>query len=346
MRPGQTRELIASELAGLCSGRLVGDGGRPIHGVRPLDVATEDDLAFVSDRKAERSAVASRAGVLLARSSAPFPGRTVIEVADPALAVISVLEAFFPRRRARPGVHPTAVVDGAAVDPSAEVGPYAGIEEGSRVGAGAIVGSHASIGRGVAVGEGAWIHPHVVVYDGVTIGARSEVHSGAVLGADGFGYAPSPTGIRKIPQVGTVVIGTDVEIGANSCVDRASLEATRIGDGTKVDDLVMIGHNCAVGRHGFICAQVGLAGSTVVGDGVILAGQVGVAGHLRIGNGVKVGAQSGINGDVPDGANVNGTPHLPYRDSMKCLVEYRRLPETARLVRELAQGSARKAEDQ
>ena len=253
---------------------------------------------------------------------------------------------FFPRRRARPGVHPTAVVDGAAVDPSAEVGPYAVIEEGSRVGAGAIVGSHASIGRGVAVGEGAWIHPHVVVYDGVTIGARSEVHSGAVLGADGFGYAPSPTGIRKIPQVGTVVIGTDVEIGANSCVDRASLEATRIGDGTKVDDLVMIGHNCAVGRHGFICAQVGLAGSTVVGDGVILAGQVGVAGHLRIGNGVKVGAQSGINGDVPDGANVNGTPHLPYRDSMKCLVEYRRLPETARLVRELAQGSARKAEDQ
>jgi UDP-3-O-[3-hydroxymyristoyl] glucosamine N-acyltransferase len=186
----------------------------------------------------------------------------------------------------------------------------------------------------------------VVVYDGVRIGARTEVHSGTVLGADGFGYAPSPTGIRKIPQVGTVEVGSDVEIGANSCVDRAALEVTRIGDGTKVDDLVMVGHNSVIGRHDFICAQVGLAGSTVVGDGVILGGQVGVAGHLRIGDGVKVGAQSGVNGDVPDGESINGSPHMPYRDSMKGMVELRRLPETARLVRALAGAGGKRTEEQ
>ena len=346
MRPADRRGLTAAELSGLCSGRLVGDGARVVRAVRSLDQAGEDDLAFVSDRKAERSAAGSRAGVLLARDSAPYEGRTVIEVADPSLALIPILEAFFPRRRAVAGVHPTAVVDpGAEVDPTAEVGPYAVVEAGGRIGPGVIVGSHAALGRDVEVGPGAWLHPHVVVYDGVRIGPRAEIHSGVVLGADGFGYAPSPTGIRKIPQVGRVEIGADVEIGANSCVDRASLEATRIGDGTKVDDLVMVGHNCVVGRHSFICGQVGLAGSTVVGDGVILAGQVGVAGHLRIGNGVKVGAQAGVNSDVPDGQSVNGTPQMPYRESMKCLVELRRLPETARLVRELAQGAGEKTED-
>lgn len=346
MRPEERRALTSTELAGLCSGRLVGDGGRVIRAVRSLDLAGADDLSFVSDRKAEKSAAASRAGVLLARSAAPFDGRTVIEVADPALALIPILEALFPRRRASAGVHPTAVVEpGAEVDPTAEVGPYAVIEAGSRVGGGAIVGSHVAVGRGVEVGPGAWLHPHVVVYDGVRIGARAEVHAGTVLGADGFGYAPTPTGIRKIPQVGTVEIGADVEIGANSCVDRAALEVTRIGEGTKVDDLVMVGHNCVVGRHDFICAQVGLAGSTVVGDGVVLAGQVGVAGHLRIGNGVKVGAQSGVNGDVPEGADINGTPHQPFRDSMRCQVEYRRLPETARLVRELARAAGMRTEE-
>ena len=346
MRPEQRVTVTATELAGLCSGRLVGDGARVVRGVRAVELAGPDDLAFVSDRKAERGAASSRAGVLLARSAAPFGDRTVIEVPDPSLALIPILEAFAPRRRARAGVHPTAVVEaGATVDPTAEVGPYAVLEAGSRVGAGAIVGSHVAVGRDAEIGEGVWLHPHVVVYDGVRIGPRAEVHSGTVLGADGFGYAPSPTGIRKIPQVGTVEIGADVEIGANSCVDRASLEVTRIGEGTKVDDLVMIGHNCVVGRHDFICAQVGLAGSSVVGDGVILGGQVGVAGHLRIGNGVKVGAQSGINGDVPDGENINGTPHQPYRESMKSLVEFRRLPETARLVRELAEAAGRKRED-
>ena len=335
MRPDPSRVFSAAELAAACSGQLVGDGARLVKGVRSLEEAGPDDLAFV-DRKAEKAAARSAAGVLLARSATGLT-HTVIEVPDPALALIPILEKLFPPRRPKPGVHPTAIVaEGAVVDPSVEVGPYAVIGEGSRIGPGAILESHVSVGRDVEIGAGVWLHPHVVVYDRSILGPRAEVHSGVVIGSDGFGYAPSATGIRKIPQVGRVEIGADVEIGANSCVDRAALEVTRIGDGTKVDDLVMIGHNCVVGRHGFICGQAGLAGSSVVGDQVVLAGQAGVAGHLRIGNGVKVGAQSGVNRDVPDGENVNGTPHMPYRDSMKCLVEVRRLPETARLVRELA----------
>ena len=341
MRPEERRAITRSSWPEFAPAGWSGMGSRVIRAVRSLDLAGADDLAFVSDRKAERSATTSRAGVLLARSAAPFGGRTVIEAADPALALIPILEAFLPRRQAFAGIHPTAIVGEADIDPTAEVGPYAVIEAGSSVGAGAIIGSHVSVGRGAEVGPGAWLHPHVVVYDGVRIGPRAEVHSGTVLGADGFGYAPSPAGIRKIPQVGSVEIGADVEIGANSCVDRASLEVTRIGEGTKIDDLVMVGHNCVVGRHGFICAQVGLAGSSMVGDGVVLAGQVGVAGHLRIGNGVKVGAQSGVNGDVPDWADINGSPHQPFRESLRSQVEYRRLPETARLVRELARAAAK-----
>jgi UDP-3-O-[3-hydroxymyristoyl] glucosamine N-acyltransferase len=345
VRPGRQGPFSAAELAGFCGGRLVGDGDRIVRAVRSLDRAGGEDLSFVADRKAEKLADRSAAGVLLARSAGPFAGRTVIEVADPALALIPVLEAFYPRRTASPSVHPTAIVGaGAVVDSGAEVGPYAVIGAGSRIGAGAIVEAHVVVGCGSEVGAGAWLHPHVVLYDGVVVGPRTEVHSGTVLGADGFGYAPSPSGIRKVPQVGTVEIGADAEIGANSCVDRAALEVTRVGDGTKVDDLVMVGHNCVIGRHDFICAQTGLAGSTVVGDGVVLGGQVGVAGHLRIGNGVKVGAQSGVNGDVPDGADINLSPHMPYRDSMKCLIEFRRLPETARLVRELARAAGKSTE--
>jgi len=341
VRPDPSRVFSAAELAAACSGLLVGDGARLVKGVRSLEAAGPDDLAFV-DRRAEKAAARSAAGVLLARSAAGLV-RTVIEVPDPALALIPILEKLFPPRGARPGVHPTAVVaEGAVVDASAEVGPYTVIGEGSTIGPRAILESHVSIGKGVEIGADVWLHPHVVVYDGCVLGPRVEAHSGAVLGADGFGYAPSPGGIRKIPQVGSVEIGADVEIGANSCVDRAALEVTRIGDGTKIDDLVMIGHNCVVGRHGFICGQAGLAGSTIVGDQVVLAGQVGVAGHLRIGNGVKVGAQSGVNADVRDGESINGTPHMPFRESMRCLVEVRRLPETARLVRELV-GSASRA---
>ncbi len=325
-----------ADIAARCGGRVVGDGGLRISGVRSLEAAGPSDLSFIADGKAEKKAAASKAGALLTRDAARHPGRTVVEAADPAFALAAVLELFFPRRTARPGVHAAAVVEpGAAVDPSAEIGPFAVVGEGTRVGADAIVEAHTVLGRNCTIGPGARLHPHVVLYDGVTLGARVEVHSGAVLGADGFGYAPTPTGIVKVPQVGGVTIDEDVEIGANSCVDRATLEQTRVGAGTKIDDLVMIGHNSTIGRHVILCGQVGLAGSTVVGDGAVLAGQVGVAGHLTIGPGAKAGAQTGIAHDVSAGETVFGTPEMSHREALRAYAELRRLPETARAVREL-----------
>lgn len=330
----------ASDLAAECGGRLVGDGAAVVEGVRSLRSAGPRDLSFVADAKGEKDAAASAAGVLLARSAAPFPGRTVIEVADPTAALAALLEVAFPRRRARPGVHPTAIVEpGARVAPGSEIGPYAVVGEASEIADGAIVEAHAVVGRRCRVGAGAWLHPHVVLYDDVRLGDRVEVHSGAVLGADGFGYAPGPSGLRKVAQVGGVDVGADAEIGANTCVDRATLETTRIGAGTKVDDLVMVGHNCDVGSHVVLCGQVGLAGSTTVGDQTVLAGQVGTAGHLTIGRGVKAGGRTGIVSDVPDGAGIWGTPHLPHREAFRINAELKRLPETARLVRELAKSA-------
>jgi UDP-3-O-[3-hydroxymyristoyl] glucosamine N-acyltransferase len=327
-----------AEVAAACGGRVVGDGNRRLSGVRALEGAGADDLSFVNEERALSRADASAAGALLARSAAALSGRTVIEISDPQAALIKVLRLFHPARVPRPGIHPTAVVDaGAFVDPSSEIGPYAVVGDLSRIEANAIVGAHAVVGERCRVGAGSWLHPHVVLYGDVLLGDRVEIHSGAVLGADGFGYATADKGLVKIPQVGIVRISDDVEIGANACVDRAALETTSVGAGTKIDNLVQIGHNVTLGRHDVICAQVGIAGSAVLGDGVVLGGQVGVAGHLTVGDGVKVQAQSGIGADVPPGQALHGTPAFGYRDYQRSFIEFRRLPETARLVRRLAE---------
>ncbi len=327
-----------AEVAAACGGRVVGDRDRRLVGVRALEGASADALSFVNEERALPRATASAAGALLARSAAALPGRTVIEVPEPSTALIKALRLFHPARPPRPGIHPTAIVDaGAFVDPSSEIGPYAVVGDLSKIEAGAIVGAHAVIGARCRVGAGSWLHPHVVLYDDVALGERVEVHSGAVLGADGFGYATTDKGLVKIPQVGCVAISDDVEIGANSCVDRAALETTSVGAGTKIDNLVQVGHNVTIGRHDVICAQTGIAGSAVLGDGVVLGGQVGVAGHLTVGDGAKVQAQSGIGADVPPGQALHGTPAFGYRAYQKSWIELRRLPETARLVRRLAE---------
>ncbi len=327
-----------AEVAAACGGRVVGDGARALQAVRALEGAGEGDLSFLSEEKSLARATASRAGAFLARSAAALPGRIVIEVADPQTALIKVLRLFHPARVARPGIHPTAVVEaGAFVDPSSEIGPYAVVGDLSRIESNAIVGAHSVIGERCRVGAGSWLHPHTVLYPDVSLGERVEVHSGSVLGADGFGYATTAAGLVKIPQVGRVAIGDDVEIGANSCVDRAALETTSVGGGTKIDNLVQIGHNVTIGRRDVVCAQVGIAGSAVLGDGVVLGGQVGVAGHLKIGNGARVQAQSGIGRNVEDGETLHGSPAIGYRAYQKSWIEFSRLPETARLVRRLAE---------
>ncbi len=332
--------VTTAAVAAACHGRLVGDSELALRGVRALEAAGPEDLSFAAEKTDVEAALTSKAGALLARSAAGLGGRTVIEVESPALAVARVLPLFHPPRAARPGVHPSAILGAdAAVDASAEIGPYVVVGEAARVGPGCILEAHAVVGNGCVLGERVRLHPHVVLYDGVVLGRGAEVHSGAVLGADGFGYAPSAEGLVKVPQVGDVVIGEDVEIGANTCIDRAALESTRVGAGTKIDDLVMIGHNSTIGRHAIICGQVGLAGSTIVGDQVVLAGQVGVRGHLRIGDGAKVGAQSGVATDVAPGEEVFGTPQMPVRDHVRSHIEFRKLPQTARLVRRLAKAA-------
>jgi UDP-3-O-[3-hydroxymyristoyl] glucosamine N-acyltransferase len=338
---GLPAATTAAALAAVCGGRLVGDGAAVVEGVRSLEKAGPRDLSFAADAKAEAPAAASAAGVLLVRTAEPFEGRTVIEVPNPSAALAVVLARAFPRRTTRPGVHSTAIVDPkACIAAGAEVGPFVVVGEGSEVEDGAILEAHVVVGRRCRISSDAWLHPQVVLYDDVSVGPRAEIHSGAVLGADGFGYAPGPAGLRKIPQVGGVEIGADAEIGANTCVDRGTLEVTRVGDGSKVDDLVMIGHNCDVGRHVVLCGQVGLAGSTTVGDQAVLGGQAGTGGHLRIGTGAKVGGQTGVSADVPDGASVFGTPYMPYKQTLRVNAELKRLPETARLVRELAKAAA------
>jgi UDP-3-O-[3-hydroxymyristoyl] glucosamine N-acyltransferase len=257
-------------------------------------------------------------------------------VDDPRRALASILETLHPPRKPSAGVHPTAIVGtGAAIAPSAEVGPYAVIGAESVVGARAIIGAHAVLGRGCSIGEDAVIHAQATLYDGVEIGARSVVHSGARLGADGFGYVWDGAGHRKVPQVGGCRLGADVEVGANSTIDRGSIGDTVVEDGTKIDNLVQIGHNCRIGRHVIIVSQVGISGSTRVGDGAVLGGQAGVQGHIEIGAGARVGGQAGVTGSVAAGETVSGYPARPHREALRVQAALMKLPEMARRLKEL-----------
>ncbi|HEY0783161.1 MAG TPA: UDP-3-O-(3-hydroxymyristoyl)glucosamine N-acyltransferase, partial [Thermoanaerobaculia bacterium] len=234
------------------------------------------------------------------------------------------------------GVHQAAVVgQGCVVDATAHVGPYAVIGDGSRIGAGAVVQALAVVGRGCTVGDRAVLDPHSVLDDGTELGAGAIVHAGAVLGSDGFGYTFHQGAHRKVPQVGRVVVEADVEIGANTAIDRATLGETRIGAGTKIDNLVQIGHNVRIGRSSIVCGQAGVAGSCTIGDGVVLAGQAGIGDHLNLADGSQVAAQGGVLHDVPPGVQVAGYPAMPARQFRRQLVLLSRLGEMEKRLRAL-----------
>lgn len=298
---------------------LVGDPDRPIDGVATLDAAGETDLSFLANPRYRDQARSSKAGaILVSRDISPgaLGGlHTDLLVCDDAYrALAKLMTALFPLPGIEPGVHETASVDATArVDPAARIDAFAVVGAGSTVASGAHVGAHSVVGRGCRVGAGTVLHPHVVVYDGSRIGDRVIVHSGVVLGADGFGFvegeAASPR--VKLPQVGVVVIEDDVEIGANSAVDRATFDTTRVGRGTKIDNLVQVGHNAQIGEGCILCGQAGVSGSSRIGDRVLLAGQAGVAGHFRIGDGVQVAAKSAVFQEVPPGQQVAGIPAAP-----------------------------------
>ena len=316
--------------------RLEGDGAIEIAGVGSLEGARPRELTFVSDaRHLPRLAASAAAAVILAEG---WPGvdRPALRTANPLLAFARALTLFHPTPAPRSGIHPTSVVaSDCQISPEAEIGPLCVLEPGVVVGPGTVLEAHVFVGTGVRIGAGCRLFPQVTLRDGSWLGDRVVLHSGVVIGADGFGYAREGARRIKIPQVGRVVIEDDVEIGANAAIDRATLGETRIGRGTKIDNLVQIGHNVQVGPDAVIVAQVGISGSSAIGARATLAGQVGVVDHVRIGEDAIVGAQAGVTKDVPAGAIVLGSPAGPHQDFKRQLAALARLPELRRAVQAL-----------
>ena len=317
---------------------MVGDPRLPVAGIRSLEHAGGSDLSFVSRAAFREQAAQSRAAALLVPSSLAedFGDRPLLVAADATLALARIIALFHPVEPAVPGIHPTAVVADCEIDAAAHVGPYAVIGEGSQVAAGAQVGAHVVVGRHCRIGGDSVLHPHVVLYDHTEIGDRVVLHAGVVLGADGFGYASVGGEHIKVPQVGRAVVESDVEIGALSAVDRALLEETRIGAGSKIDNLVQVGHNVQIGRGCLLCGQVGVGGSARLGDYVVLGGQSGAADHVEIARGVQAAGKSAILRSVPEeGLQVGGIPAIDLRKWRRQVAGLDRLGRLARRVRAL-----------
>ncbi len=323
-------------LAEALGATLEGDAARVVTGVAPLETAGPAQVSFVSNRKYERLAESSRAGALVVpRDAGGLPG-ALLRVDSPQAALITLLRLFHPEPATTPGIDRSAVVaDGARVDPSAAVGPHVVIESGAVIGARSRIGALCFIGANAVLGDEVRLYPTAVVRNGVRVGHRVIVHPGAVLGADGFGYAFDGSAHRKIPQVGGLRVEDDVEIGANTTIDRGTLGDTVIGRGTKIDNLVQIGHNCEIGEHVILVSQVGISGSCRIGNRAILAGQVGLADHVTIGEGAILTAKSGVPNDVPAGEVWGGIPSRPSAEIRRIWAAEAMLPELIRKVRAL-----------
>ena len=329
------------ELARLVGGDLEGDPSLEIRGFASLESASPGDLSFVAADRHLAAARRSAASALIAPPGLDLGGRPVIRVAQPYAAIAAVVRVFFPEPVLAPGVHPSAhVADSARVSSGATVGAFTVVGERSVVEEGAVLHSHVFVGPDCRVGERSVLHPHVVLRERVALGRRVIVHPGSVLGADGFGYVFDGQAHRKIPQVGRVVVEDDVEIGANVTVDRATFGETVIGRGTKIDNLVQIGHNTVIGADSIIVAQTGISGSCRIGRGVVLGGQVGITDHVTVGDGAQIASQSGLHRDVPAGAGVIGTPAMPADVGLRAMAAFGRLPDLLRDVRALGRRMA------
>jgi UDP-3-O-[3-hydroxymyristoyl] glucosamine N-acyltransferase len=324
------------QLAEALDATLDGDATRVVTGLAPLDAASPSDISFLTDKRYEPAALVSKAGAFIAPVGTRGLPAPVLECRAPQRALITLLTLFFPPAAPVAGVDRTAIVAKEAhVDASATIGPLTVVEPGARLGARVRVGALVYIGSGVEIGEDCVIHPRVVLCEGVRLGRRVVVHPGAVLGADGFGYAHDGTRFHKIPQVGGVIVEDDVDIGANTTIDRAMLGATLIRRGTKIDNLVQVAHNVEIGDGSIIAAQTGIAGSTRVGRGVMFGGQVGVADHITIGDGAMLAAKSGVAQDVAAGAKVAGIWVRPLITARRIWVAQAELPEMVHRMKTL-----------
>jgi UDP-3-O-[3-hydroxymyristoyl] glucosamine N-acyltransferase len=331
--------LTAAAIAEAVGGRLVGDPAVSIAGVAPLDRASPTDLSFLGTAKYASAFATSRAGVVLmspelAESPGQAPSRVVVD--RPQEALLSLLPRFHRRAEAAAGVHQTAIIGrGARLGRNVSLGPYAIVGAGVVLGDNVVVGAHSVIGEGVEIGDQSRLYPTVTVYSGSHIGRRVIVHSGARIGSDGFGYVQRDGQHLKIPHVGRCIIEDDVEIGANSTIDRGSIDDTVVGAGTKIDNLVQIAHNVRIGKLCLIMAQVGIAGSVRVEDGAMLLGQVGVSGHHTVGAKSVLAAQAGVFGDIPAGETWSGYPARPHKEALRAQAALFKLPSLLRRLERL-----------
>ena len=330
-----------SEIASRLGARL--ENGSPdteISGVAGIEEAGEHQLTFIANRKYAAAARTTRASAVIVSEDFPAGATAVLRSKNPYLAFARALEFFYQPPQYAPGMHPTAVVHSSAkIGAGAHIGPYVVIDEDVVIGDRAVILAHVVIYRGARIGKNFFAHAHAVVREHCRLGDSVLLQNGAIVGADGFGFAKDDAGKwHKIVQSGPAVLENDVEVQANACIDRASIGETHVAAGAKIDNLVQVGHGSSVGENTLLCAQVGLAGSTEVGKDVILAGQVGVAGHCKIGDGAIATAQSGIPNDVPAKAVVSGYPAVDNKLWLRCVAVFNRLPEIARALRSRSEG--------
>jgi UDP-3-O-[3-hydroxymyristoyl] glucosamine N-acyltransferase len=330
-----------AELAQRLGAELHGDGSIEVTGVRGIEEAGPAEVTFVANPKYAGLARTTRAAAILVAPDFPEISTPTLRLANPYLAFSQALGVFYQPPRYAPGVHVTAVVSpSATIGVDAHIGAYAVIGDDVHIGDSATILPHVVIYSGVEIGGHFFAHAHAVVREGCILGDHVTLENGVIIGSDGFGFAKDDQGRwQKIPQSGPVRIGNHVDVQANACIDRATVGATEIADGAKIDNLVQIGHGSKVGENTLVCAQAGLAGSSVVGANAILAGQTGVAGHCTLGDGVILTAQSGLSHDVPAGKMMSGSPAFENRSWLRAVAVFQRLPELMRRLNHLERAS-------
>jgi UDP-3-O-[3-hydroxymyristoyl] glucosamine N-acyltransferase len=307
--------------------------------VAPIEHAQAGELTFLSNPKYAGHLAATQAAAVLVAEGVAAPGKRLVVVPDPYGAFAAAVELLMAKPPRRFEVHAHATVDAEAeLGENVSIGPGARVGARARIGRNTIIEANVVVDDEVIVGDDCFVHAGVVLRAGARLGNRVVLQPNVVVGGDGFGFAPGPEGLRKVPQVGGVVIGDDVEIGAGSTIDRGALGDTVIGKGTKIDNLVMIAHNVNIGEHTIVVSQTGVAGSTSIGSGCVIAGQVGIVGHLKIGDGVRIAAQSGISHDLPSGTEWAGTPAIPLKSWLRSVGVFARLPEMRRQLARLVRG--------
>ncbi len=330
--------FTAAQIAERIGGEVLGDGAVELTGLAAADHARAGDLTFAENSTFLATAEASQAAAILVTGGVAASSKVLIHVPNARVGMAKVLTVFFPPDGFPCGIHPdAAIADSAQIDPTAHLGPHCVVGERVRIGARSVLMGGNHLGHDCQLGDDVCLYPNVVVYAKSQIGHRVVIHAGTTIGSDGYGYVFDQGRHRKMPQVGNVIIGDDVEIGANAAIDRGALGSTVIGQGTKIDNLVHVAHNVVLGRHCLVMGQVGFAGSTSLGDYGVVASQSGISGHLKLGSQVTIGAKSGVMRDVPDGGRVLGIPAAPDKQAKRQWVGVQQLPEMIRRLRELEQ---------